>query len=411
MFLWQALGNLGYLMRKGNQTAAVKSFDLWIRNDFKQLNSQLEEIYFAQNDRSDVNLQPHITKPLTKELTEAGRTYIATLLKEGNTDSGFDAGFDLLGNVGLYMAACRRHDITEPSRETKSPLIEASALAMQIGASLGVTPRFSTSHLTTHNSAINGLYKSFTSLEDEILFLDYNTRGILAYMRTADALLKILFMGISHPLAGDMLQFAKQGLQDVIKYNDILFKELSVERFFHCVRPYYKPYRVGQNEYRGANAGDFAGINVIDLLLGVCQGDDPYYSQILVDKFLFMLPEEQATLRDCMRRESLLDSMLSVSPEQTSSPWFKTNGALLLEVLELHGFAASQHHNQLVERFIAQMAKNESEQAYAKVTASGPPLPVLLRSLEKLKDLRCAAQREDIPSRFADLQLLKARIA
>jgi hypothetical protein len=398
-------------MRYSNQTVAVKNFDLWIRNEFKQLNTQLEEIYFAQSDRSDVNYQASISKPLTDELTATGRAHIAELLKEGNTDSGFDAGFDLLGNVGLYMAACRRHDITEPSRETKSPLIEASALAMQIGASLGVTPRFSTSHLTTHNSAVNGLYKSFTSLQDEILFLDYNTRGILAYMRTADALLKILPLGMSHPLAGDMLQVAKQGLQDVIKYNDILFNELNVERFFHCVRPYYKPYRVGQKEYRGANAGDFAGINVIDLLLGVCQGDDPYYSQILVDKFLFMLPEEQATLRDCMRRESLLDSMLSVSPEQTNTAWFKTNGALFLEVLELHGYAASQHHNQLVERFIAQMAKNESQQAYDKVTASGPPLPVLLRSLEKLKDLRCATEREDIPSRFADVQLLKARVA
>ncbi len=398
-------------MRNGNQTAAVKTFDQWIRSDFKRLNSQLEEIYFAQSDRSDVNFQPLVTKPLSKELTDAGRAYIAALLKEGNTDSGFDAGFDLLGNVGLYMAACRRHDITEPSRETKSPLIEASALAMQIGASLGVTPRFSTSHLTTHNFAINGLYKSFTSLEDEVLFLNYNTRGILAYMRTADALLKILPMGMSHPLAGDMLNIAKQGLQDVIKYNDILFNELNIERFFHCVRPYYKPYRVGQNEYRGANAGDFAGINVIDLSLGVCQGDDPYYSQILVDKFLFMLPQEQAILRDCMRRQSLLDSMLSVTPEQTSSPWFKKNGALLLDVLELHGYAASQHHNQLVERFIAQMAKNEPQQAYQKITASGPPLPVLLRSLEKLKDLRCATDRDDIPSRFAEVQLLKDRMA
>ena len=398
-------------MRYSNQTAAVKNFDRWIRNDFKHLNTQLEEIYFAQTDRSDVNLQTNITQALTNELTEAGRAYIVDLLKEGNTDSGFDAGFDLLGNVGLYMAACRRHEITEPSRETKSPLIEASALAMQIGASLGVTPRFSTSHLTTHNSAVNGLYKSFTSLKDEILFLDYNTRGILAYMRTADALLKILPLGMSHPLTADMLEVAKQGLKDVIKYNDVLFKELNVERFFHCVRPFYKPYRVGQNEYRGANAGDFAGINVIDLLLGVCQGDDPYYSQILVDKFLFMLPEEQATLRDCMRRESLLNSMLSVPSEHTSTKWFKTNGALLLEVLELHGYAASQHHNQLVERFIAHMAPKESQQAYNKITASGPPLPVLLRSLEKLKDLRSAADRDDIPSRYADIQQLKLRVA
>jgi hypothetical protein len=39
------------------------------------------------------------------------------------------------------MAACRRHELTEPSREHTSPLREASALALQLGASLGVTPR------------------------------------------------------------------------------------------------------------------------------------------------------------------------------------------------------------------------------------------------------------------------------
>jgi hypothetical protein len=146
-------------------------------------------------------------------------------------------------------------------------------------------------------------------------------------------------------------------------------------------------------------------------LLGVCQGDDPYYSQILVDKFLFMMPEEQATLRDCMRRESLLNTMLAVPPEDAASEWFQTNGTLLLEVLELHGHAAGQHHNQLVHRFIAKMAENEPQPALDKVTASGPPLPVLLRSLEKLKDLRAAADRDDIPSRYHDVQQLKARVS
>ena len=62
------------------------------------------------------------------------------------------------------------------------------------------------------------------------------------------------------------------------------------------MRPYYKPYRVGRQEYRGANAGDFSGINEIDLLLGLCRANDPYYAQLLVDKMLFMLPADQARL-------------------------------------------------------------------------------------------------------------------
>ena len=89
-------------------------------------------------------------------------------------------------------------------------------------------------------------------------------------------------------------------------------ERLDVDRFFYSVRPYYKPYRVGRQEYRGANAGDFSGINEIDLLLGLCRANDPYYAQLLVDKMLFMIPEDQARLRDCMTRTSLLDELLQL---------------------------------------------------------------------------------------------------
>ncbi|MDA8350961.1 MAG: DUF1864 family protein, partial [Pseudomonadota bacterium] len=40
--------------------------------------------------------------------------------------------------------------------------------------------------------------------------------------------------------------------------------------------------------------------------------------------------------------------------------------------------------------------------------ASGPPLPVLLRTLEVLRDLRCAADRSDIATRHDDLDRLRA---
>jgi len=41
------------------------------------------------------------------------------------------------------------------------------------------------------------------------------------------------------------------------------------------------------------------------------------------------------------------------------------------------------------------------------ITASGPPLPVLINALEKLRDLRMAANRDDIPSRHADFKRLR----
>ncbi len=387
---------------------SVEVFDQWIRSSFVEMNTELEHIYFAQQDRAAVE---SVGDDIKETLVEQGRAYITELLAEGNTDEGFDQAFDLLGNVGLYMAACRRHDLTEPSRETTSPLKEASALAMHLGASLGVTPRFATSHLATHNRAIDGQYKSFTSLDDEFLFLEYNTRGVFAFKRAADALVRILPLGISHPVSYHLLMDAKIALQDVVKINDELFTHLDTDRFFYCVRPYYKPYRVGMHEYRGANAGDFAGINEIDILLGLCSANNSSYSQLLVDKLLYMMPYDQERLRDVMRRDSLLNSFLEVADDQSGASWFQQNAALFLEVCEAHGKTAAQHHNQLVGKFIQKPSEELPEQRLENITASGPPLPVLLNSLEKLRDLRMAAERDDIPSRYKDFQRLRGYLA
>ncbi len=385
----------------------VAAFDHWIRGRFVDLNSELEVLYFSQPQRE---LVTGVGEDLKQALVNEGRALIVPLLHEGNTDQGFENGFDLLGNVGLYMAACRRHEITLPDRERMSPLVEASALAMHLGASLGVTPRFATSHLATHNFAIAGTYKRFTKLDAERIFLEYNTRGIFAYKRAADALERILPIGISHPVAYDLLEDARRALGAVKEANEALFNQLDVDRFFYCVRPYYKPFRVGLNVYRGANAGDFAGINIIDLLLGLCQANDANYSQQLVDKFLYMMPEDQVRLRECMRKPSLMDDFLAQVNAHQSDAWFQKNTQAFIRVCEAHGVAASQHHDQLVKRFIDQPSEQLPDENLAHITASGPPLDVLLRGLEKLRDLRRAADRDDILTRFADLQRLRAAV-
>jgi hypothetical protein len=176
------------------------------------------------------------------------------------------------------------------------------------------------------------------------------------------------------------------------------------------VRPYYKPYRVGRQEYRGANAGDFSGINEIDLLLGLCRANDPYYAQLLVDKMLFMLPSDQARLRDCMTRTSLLDELLSFVDDYQAADWFQQNALAYLEVCDLFGQAAAQHHDGLVRRFIEGPAADLDERSLEGITASGPPLPVLMHSLEVLRDLRLAAGRRDIATRHDDLGKLRSAV-
>ena len=292
-----------------------------------------------------------------------------------------------------------------------SPFPEASSLAMHVGAALGMAPRFSTAHIAHLNFAHAGVRKSFTSLPDEILFIDENTRGILLLQLAADALAKVVPLGISSPIVDVPFAAAKHALEAVIESNQRLFDQLDVDRFFYSVRPYYKPYKVGRQEYRGANAGDFSGINELDLLLGLCRANDPYYAQLLVDKMQFMPPADQARLRDCMRHESFLDELLALGSQHSREDWFQLNARRYLELCKLFGRYASQHHDHLVKRFIEAPAARLGEAHLESVTASGPPLPVLLRALEVLRDMRLAANRSDIATRHEDLERLRGMVA
>ena len=285
------------------------AFDRWIRGSFMEINTELENLYFAQDDRADVS---RCGAKLKSQLRDEGHLHVVALLAEGDTGDGFETAFGVLGNVGMYLAALRRHELTNPAREERSPFPEASSLAMHVGAALGMAPRFSTAHIAHLNFAHAGVRKSFTSLPDEILFIDENTRGILLLQLAADALAKVVPLGISSPIVDVPFAAARHALEAVIESNQRLFDKLDVDRFFFSVRPYYKPYMVGRQEYRGANAGDFSGINELDLLLGLCRANDPYYAQLLVDKMSFMPPQDQARLRECMRHESFLDELLAL---------------------------------------------------------------------------------------------------
>ena len=385
-------------------THNAQAFGHWIRNEFKEINTILENLYFEQEQRQNVS---GIGEEHKQQLLTQGNEFISVLLAEGNTDEGYDNGYNLLGNVGFFMAACRRHEISGPEQQTESSLKDASALAMHLGATLGVVPRFASAHQETHNYAVDGKFKTFTSLQDESLFLEYNSRGVFALIRASEALLHCLPLGISHPVTSDLLENAKRALQDMVSINAHLFTKLDADRFFYSVRPYFKPYKVGPTNYRGANAGDFAGINVIDLILGLCQAEDPYYSQILVEKFLFMHPADQLILRDCMRRKSLLNLFLEEREQHHARPWFQLNAKLFLEVCEMHAKIASQHHDMLVNKFIEKPSAQAGLDNSSDLTASGPPLPVLLKSLKHLCDLRNAANVDGIKSRFHDINLLK----
>lgn len=383
---------------------SVVKFDGWIRGRFKTHNTQLEELYFAKADKADVE---GTGDDIKAALRDEGAAHIAAVHAEPRLYEDEARNYDILGNVGLYMAALRRHEMTNPDREERSPFPIASALAQRLAAGLGVAPRFATAHINLRNLAHDGEHKSFTRLNDEYLFIEYNCLSILAYIRAADILRRIAPLGVSHPLALTLLRDAESALKYVVRYNAELNRKLDVDRFFYNIRPYFKTYRVGRNEYRGANAGDFAAINEIDLTLGLCRVSDPSYANILIEKMPFTPREDQLQLQMASRQQSLLDTFLEAAPTAQHHPGFRANVQAFLDVCAAHGRTAAQHHDLFVRRFIEKPSTDMNQKHMAQITASGPPLQALMMALEALRDKRLAADRPGIDSRSEDIKKLR----
>lgn len=388
--------------------SSIDALDQWIRSRFKQLNTELEEYYFSQDS---LILDDAKSASIKNSLLDEGQQLLAAILKNASDiPSSYEGRFYLLGNVGMYMAACRRHEIDTSLENGYSPLNEASTISFQLGLATNVAPRFMSTHLGLYNRAENGVYRTFTTLEDEKIFVDYNTLGTLAYKKASDALERATHFGVTHTLTEYLFNDARLALQEVLKFSEILDDKLDVKRFFYNIRPYYKSYRIGRRDYRGANAGDFAAINEIDLLTGLCSRDDPFYLDIMVDKQAYMPQSEQLRLQASIEKTSFLDQFLAESRKCKNLPQFQKNLRMLLEVCEIHGLGYAFHHDQLVKKYIEDPAVNIPDSQKENLTASGPPLSVLLRGLGKLRDLRMAAERDDIPTRYADIQKLKAII-
>ncbi|MBD9597404.1 DUF1864 family protein [Ensifer sp. ENS05] len=384
---------------------AVRQFDEWIRSAFKVHNTELENIYFAQDNPAVVE---GVGDDIKARLRDQGLKLIADIVADNDWFGGEAEAYDLLGNVGFFLAALRRHELTNPDREQRSPFPEASALAQTLSTRLGVAPRFATAHVNLSNHADRGVHKSFTNLKDELTFIKYNCLSILGYIRAADVLRRIIPLGVTHPVAEDLFAAAKAALEDVCRSNAQLDEQLDVRRFFFNIRPYFKPYRVGRNEYRGANAGDFAAINEVDLMLGVCRVADPTYSALIIEKLPFVTLDDQRLLQSSARQRSLLDEFILLLddggrvPEPAVAPL-----RMFIETCEAHGETASQHHDRFVRRYIEEPAVNMAETHLKQITASGPPLSIVVGALNVLRDKRRSANRTDIDTRYADLQQLR----
>lgn len=384
---------------------AITALDAWNRGEFRELNTLLEEAYFKERTlliENDPTLES-----MKRRLLDGGRDRVTAVLADSIGLPTGDDAYELLGLVGFFMAACRRHEIAMPDGGDSSPLTEASALTMRLGIELGVAPRFVSGHQAFFNRAVAGRYRSFTLLEDEVVFLSHNGLGSIAYQQAGESLKRVARLGVSNPMATYVLREAKRALEDVLAFNRSLSERLSVERFFFNIRPYYKTYRVGSVDYRGANAGDFAAINEIDLLLGLCSLDDPFYQDLVASKAPFMPPDDQEQLRRTARIEPLISRFLNELATDPSDALVE-NARVFIKVCRAHGEAYGYHHDRLVEGFLVAPAVSTPPQRRADLTASGPQLSAVVSGLERLRDLRAARNRPGLITAQALLARLES---
>jgi hypothetical protein len=339
--------------------SAVTDFARWLDTDLTQANTELEDAYFAARaeivyDVVDLDQRRHAIR-------DDGAALVGRL--------GPDISYELLGSVGIYLSSCARHEIDAPEH--------TQAVAERMGRALGVAPRMVFAHMSTHNPAGH----TFTRLPDEHTFTTYNALGVLAYQRAANALRRAGGTQIDGPLAAHLLDEALAALADVLRFNRALAAELDVDRFFYNVRPYFKSHVVCGTVYRGANAGDFAAVSEIDLALGLCDRQDSFYQGILAEKHLYVPPEDQPGLRT--PPANLLTRLEPAGP----------NVDRFLAVCRAHGAAYAFHHHRLVKPFLEAPAAAMPPDRLTKLTASGPPLDVVLATLERLVDLRAARSR------------------
>ena len=361
-----------------------------------------------RTDRANVD---GVGDDLKMQILEEGRVFVRALADEGNTDEGFDRAFDVLGDLGLYMAALRRHELTNPgtrgalaARGGDRPRAAHRRVGRGRAALRDEPPRDAQPRRATaaRRASPRSPTRSCSSTT--------TPAGSSGYKRAADALMRIAPIGISHAVAETLFDDAHRALEDVAPFNECSSRSsTSTGSSTACVRTTSRIASGARNTAARMPVTSRASTRST-CSSGSAAANDPYYSQLLVEKMLFMRPDDQASLRDCMRRRSFLDQFLDCRTRAATGEWFRRNAAAFVRVCDAHGRVAAQHHDQLVARFIAAPSKALDESHLAQVTASGPPLPVLLAALEVLRDLRLAAPRDDIASRHGDLSRLREAV-
>lgn len=170
----------------------IDDLDAWLRGDFVRINTALEEAYFAE--RVDGICGRPDLDALKTELLAGGGPLMVRLAGLPMLPEHPRAAYRLLGLIGHYLAACRRHEA--PLSERDGGRDAAWGVSIRIGDALDVVSRFVFAHQSLFNEAIAGRFRTFTSLPDEEIFIRLNALGVIAYQRAAHALRGLADVGV-----------------------------------------------------------------------------------------------------------------------------------------------------------------------------------------------------------------------
>jgi hypothetical protein len=360
----------------------VDQLDRWLDDEFVGLNTRLEEAYFADGIEPSAG-RPDLVALATTVLVDGAKLVAA--VDAAALPTAEEDRYRLLGSVGGYLAACRRHLVGDPDS-----LGPAWSLARRLGDGLGVAPRYVFAHQCLYG------YRTFTDLPDEHAFVTGNAVAALAYRRAAESLRAVALTGVAGPPADYLLDCARAALEDTLAADRKLADELDVDRFYRNVRPYFLPYRVGEVEYRGTNGGDFAGINEIDLMLGLGRADDPFYRWVMDEKRPYLPPGDQTVMDAAARRTPLPARFLQRAADGALPPAERARAERLLAVCRAHAAAASFHHHRLVLPFLVAPNRRAASGDGGDVTTSGSPLDAVVAGLKQLLDLRIGRDDPDL---------------
>ena len=387
----------------------AEAFERWIRTSFVEMNTELENLYFAQDNRSDVIGGGGSIKAA---LRDEGRCPCPRCSPRATPATDSTAPSACSAASACTSRRLRRHELTNPAREERSPFPEASSLALHLGASLG------------HGAAIldgaSGDAQPGAGRRAQELHIAprrisvhrrEHARDLVAAARGGcarpDRSSRRLESGGRRDVRGSEARAARR--HPVQRPADGA-SSMSTGSSTPCGRT-TSPIASDARSIAAPTPGDFSGINEIDLLLGLCRANDPYYAQLLVDKMLFMIPGDQARLRDCMTRTSLLDELLELDrrtrgqrlvPAQCGAPTSRS------------AICSANPRPNITTAWSSASSRRLPPNSTREDSRASPRAARRCRCCcarsRYLRDLRLAADRTDIASRHADLGRLRRAV-